>query len=161
MRKVIIFLLSMSAILLFASCNSENATTNSKDQTLTARSLVESNAYIDVKDYGAEISDEVRENPERKALVRAALYRFYSHVKIVDDQYTCDLTSADEINISPAMFKFMVDDIKKSNEYILNSKAKGHIPIIAPVDDDYLNSLLDERPLIDRMYDEAKARSRK
>jgi len=27
-----------------------------------------------------------------------ALYRFYSHVKVVDDAYVCDLTNAQEIH---------------------------------------------------------------
>lgn len=42
---------------------------------------------------------------EDSAQMFVALYRFYSHVKVVDDAYVCDLTNAQEIQVSERVFR--------------------------------------------------------
>jgi len=119
--------------------------------------LVENNTYIDVPDFGIQVQSrsQVIDPAARKAMVNAALYRFYKHVEIIDSQYVCHLSGADEINVSPTTYNAMLNDLEKSNEFIRKENKLGHRVTIGTVDDDYLNSLLDDRPLQEKMQEQA------
>lgn len=48
---------------------------------------------------------------EDSAQMFVALYCFYSHVKVVDDAYVCDLTNAQEIQVSERVFRSLSGEI--------------------------------------------------
>lgn len=152
------YLSLLFTVLFFCSCSQENKSEEQTPTTMTAKEYVENNVYIDVKDFGETLTPARKNDPERVAQMKAANYRFYSHVKIIDNQYVCDLTSADQINVSPAMFSKMIDSLKSANEEIRKSEAEGRKVELGPLGEEYLNSLLEENSLFDQMRAEANKR---
>lgn len=149
------YLSLLFTVLFFCSCSQENKSESQTPAPLTAKEYVENNVYIDVKDFGETLTSARKNDPERVAQMKAANYRFYSHVKVVDNQYVCDLTSADQINLSPAMFTKMLNALKSTNEEIRKSEAEGRKVELGPLGEEYLNSLLEENSLLDHMRKEA------
>ena len=72
-----------------------------------------------------------------------ALYRFYSHVKVVDDAYVCDLTNAQEIQVSERVFRSLSENLQKTNLQIQRLKEQGKKVTISEITPEYLNSLLE------------------
>lgn len=157
MKSPILFLLAILSLIV-SSCASDNKESSQAPAPLSAKEYVENNVYIDVKDFGETLTQARKNDPERVAQMKAANYRFYSHVKIIDNQYVCDLTSADQINVSPAMFSKMIDSLKSANEEIRKSEAEGRKVELGPLGEEYLNSLLEENSLFDQMRTEANKR---
>ena len=109
------------------------------------RKLAESGAYIDV-DFN-RLSDELS-SADTKASVSlksdrdkayAALYRFYSHVQLVDSNYVCSLKSPEEINVSISVYEILKEDMNRQINELRRSGEKVLLPFI---DEDYLDSLL-------------------
>ena len=81
---------------------------------------------------------------EKDALckMKAAIYRFYSHVKIKDGKYSCSLTNAREINISNQLFSTLRQNLESGNVWIEKCKKEGKEIVIPEINEEYLNSLL-------------------
>ena len=82
-------------------------------------------------------------NQEEQAKMKAALYRFYSHVELVDDTYVCNLTSAEDINVSQGVYTALLNNLADMNNAILQAKNEGKELYIQDVNEAYLNSLLE------------------
>lgn len=76
-------------------------------------------------------------------------------MEIIDSQYVCHLTGLDEINVSPTTYNAMLNDLENSNEFIRQENKLGHRVTIGAIDEEYLNSLLDDRPLQEKMREQA------
>lgn len=139
----------------FFSCSQDSKSGSQTPAPLTAKEYVENNTYIDVADFGEDITPDKRNDPARLAQTKAAIYRFFSHVTVVDNQYVCDLTSAEQINVSKAMYNKMMNNLKETNANIRESEAQGHRVELGPLGEEYLNSLLEENSLLDHMRIEA------
>ena len=75
-------------------------------------------------------------------MAKAAVYRFFQHVKLLDGIYVCDITSASEIDLSPDIFDDLINNLEDINQVIRYNKEKG-LPLEVPdVTEEYLNSLL-------------------
>lgn len=150
MKKVIIAL--MSAVLIVVSGCSNNgakATVASEDNTSTTsvKEYVENNLFIDVdvKDLvntlsNPEINSSVNEVDLAK--MKAAVYRFYSNVKIKDGYYVCNVPDGAAINISEAVFTALKENLDEMNSALKEAKENGHEVKISEPDSVYLNSLL-------------------
>ena len=82
---------------------------------------------------------------EDSAQMFVALYRFYSHVKVVDDAYVCDLTNAQEIQVSERVFRSLSENLQKTNLQIQRLKEQGKKVTISEITPEYLNSLLENK----------------
>ena len=112
------------------------------------RKLAESGAYIDV-DFN-RLSDELS-SADTKASVSlksdrdkayAALYRFYSHVQLVDSNYVCSLKSPEEINVSISVYEILKENLEDMNRQINELRRSGEKVLLPFIDEDYLDSLL-------------------
>ena len=72
----------------------------------------------------------------------AALYRFYSHVQLIDSCYVCSLKSAAEINVSQTVFETLKNNLDDMNEQIESLRKAGEKVSLPDFDNDYLKSLL-------------------
>lgn len=72
----------------------------------------------------------------------AALYRFYSHVQLIDSCYVCSLKSAAEINVSQTVFETLKNNLDDMNEQIESLRKAGEKVSLPDIDNDYLKSLL-------------------
>lgn len=112
------------------------------------RKLAESGAYIDV-DFN-RLSDELS-SADTKASVSlksdrdkayAALYRFYSHVQLVDSNYVCSLKSPEEINVSISVYEILKENLEDMNRQMNELRRSGEKVLLPFIDEDYLDSLL-------------------
>ena len=88
-----------------------------------------------------EITDRINDNI---AKIKAAIYRLYSNLSIVDNKMVlAPGCTAESMKISDALFKRMQADIDQSNEFIRLQTEAGNATEIAPITDEYLNSLLE------------------
>lgn len=141
-----IFLIIVACILT-VSCNLQKSSVTT-DEITAARKLAESGEYINV-DLN-KLSDELSsvdtkastalKNDKDKAY--AALYRFYSHVQLVDSSYVCSLKSAEEINVAPSVFETLKGNLDDMNRQIRALRQSGEKVSLPEIDDDYLRSLL-------------------
>lgn len=114
-----------------------------------AKKYVEDSIYIELDVYG--LADGIAKshtrsasvNQEDMAKMKAALYRFYSHVELVGDTYICNLTSAEEINVSQGVYTALLNNLTDMNNTIQQFKKEGKELYIQKVDTTYLNSLLE------------------
>jgi len=108
---------------------------------------VKTNKFLDV-DMTKFLPGTQTQSPataEDSAQMFVALYRFYSHVKVVDDAYVCDLTNAQEIQVSESVFKSLSENLQKTNLQIRQLKEQGRKVTISEVTPEYLNSLLENK----------------
>jgi len=123
--------------------------------------LAKSNQYIEVDmkyfndiDYATGIKtipDEAMRN------IKAVIYRIYSNVDIVDNQYVLRISSGKDIHISDTLFNIYYKHLKKANDYFttpitassameedadMKKEHKGKYPVASPIGEEYLNSLL-------------------
>lgn len=155
------FILMIVACAVTLSCN----TRKSSDGFEAAKRLAESGEYIDIDiagftkglltgseaglapadsevasaGYDSEASAALK-NDKDKAY--AALYRFYSHVQLVDSSYVCSLKSAEEINVAPSVFETLKGNLDDMNRQIRALRQSGEKVSLPEIDDDYLRSLL-------------------
>ena len=104
--------------------------------TVQVKSLVENNNYldVDVDRLSQSICSRSGNSIDTTAMgkMRAALYRFYSRVKV-----------AEEINISERLYEAILNNLNEMNTWVEQSKASGKEVMIQEVDEAYLNSLLE------------------
>lgn len=153
------FILMIVACAVTLSCN----TRKSSDGFEAAKRLAESGEHIDIDIAGfakglpitgseaglapadSEVASAVEatsglKNDKDKAY--AALYRFYSHVQLVDSSYVCSLKSAEEINVAPSVFETLKGNLDDMNRQIRALRQSGEKVSLPEIDDDYLRSLL-------------------
>lgn len=137
----------MAACLLTVSCNNIQKTASPADETSNVQKIAESGKFIDIniKKFSDELSTvntnvlSALKNDKDKAF--AALYRFYSHVQL-DSCYVCSLKSAEEINVSQAVFETLKNNLDDMNEQIESLRKAGEKVSLPDIDNDYLKSLL-------------------
>lgn len=155
-------LLSIITIMLFfVGCKSGNktedkiteSTAETHQMTDTPKGLVkkyvEENTYIDVDipsiAYGlanpSAVSGTISGDDMAKA--KAAIYRFYKNVSIVDGYLICSIRSGADINVSDSVFTALSENLNDMNSYIKEAKAKGETVNMFEPDENYLNSLLE------------------
>lgn len=135
------------ALLMSLACSNRREKTQDVDQLDLRRQYVETNQYLDV-DMTKFLPGTQTQSPataEDSAQMFVALYRFYSHVKVVDDAYVCDLTNAQEIQVSESVFKSLSENLQKTNLQIRQLKEQGRKVTISEVTPEYLNSLLENK----------------
>lgn len=76
------------------------------------------------------------------ARLKAALYRYLSHVELVDGKYNCSLSSGDQINVSDRIFRCLQISLEKMNDYIDEQKEDGKDILIPEMNEEYLKILL-------------------
>ena len=138
----------MAACLLTVSCNNIQKTASPADETSNVQKIAESGEFIDIniKKFSDELSTvntkvlSALKNDKDKAF--AALYRFYSHVQLIDSSYVCSLKSAAEINVSQTIFETLKNDLDDMNEQIESLRKAGEKVSLPDIDNDYLKSLL-------------------
>ena len=118
-----------------------------KTEVGAVQKYVDDNTFIDINVNGlayelALTNAENKVDADKVAKMKAALYRFYSHVNLVDGIYKCDLTSAIEINVSSDVFDALLSNLGDMNDAIANAKKEGKEIHASKIDQDYLNSLL-------------------
>lgn len=113
------------------------------------RDYVETDAYLDF-DVQALVykainpsSRSVEVTPDDVAKSKAAVYRFYKHVKVRDGLLRCSLKNGAEINVSDRVFKAFMDNIDELNEQMQALYDQGDSVDISDPTEEYLNSLLD------------------
>lgn len=145
------YILWISVILVACGSNQSehNAVVDDTESPeLTIEELALSDSVIDldileIQSSGTLISDATRgENSETQRALRAALYRFYSHVSLENGTLVCPLKSASEVNLSERLFNDLMNDLNKCNQTLRENKEKGIETVISPVDSVYLSSLL-------------------
>lgn len=116
------------------------------------KKLVDENAFIDVEveslvsslqNAEATGSRVSAENQEEVVKMKAALYRFFSRVKVENGQYVTDLASPEEINVSRGLYDALMNNLTEMNEFLAKAKENGEEAQIGEVTEEYLNSLLD------------------
>lgn len=151
--KNLIFTLGL--FIMMTACGN-NAAENNSDTVeneypiQSIKELALSDSLIDVDLLDVQASGIMSKESTRGTIseipreVRAALYRFYSHVSLEDSLYVCNLKSAGEINVSEKLFNDMMNDLQKCNMTIKENNEKGLENVLSPVDSTYLSSLLME-----------------
>ena len=126
---------------LFVSCSHEQDKKQRTSSINLRQQYVKTNKFLDVDMSkflpGTQIQDS--------AQMFVALYRFYSHVKVVDDAYVCDLTNAQEIQVSERVFRSLSENLQKTNLQIQRLKEQGKKVTISEITPEYLNSLLENK----------------
>lgn len=153
-RHLSIVTLCLAVTFLFWNCQSDlNETMQQvasiETQPDLVKKYVEENSYIeiDVSALAKEIAKaqttrSVSVDQDKVAQMKAALYRFYSNVELVNDTYVCKLTSAKDINVSADVYKALLDNLNEMNTAIQEAKKNGKEVVIPQVDKTYLESLL-------------------
>ena len=132
---------------LFVSCSHEQDKKQRTSSINLRQQYVKTNKFLDVDMSkflpGTQIQASV--TAEDSAQMFVALYRFYSHVKVVDDAYVCDLTNAQEIQVSERVFRSLSENLQKTNLQIQRLKEQGKKVTISEITPEYLNSLLENK----------------
>lgn len=161
MKKIIALTLFALSMLLL-SCNHETVhQPQSADISIFSnlikatpgltKQLVENDSYIDIDLF--DLSDEIVKSIETSralsteklddiAKAKAAIYRFYSHITTTDNGYILDKCTAKDLNLSENLFATLKQNIEEMNQGIVQAQKEGKEIIIAPITQDYLNSLL-------------------
>ena len=77
------------------------------------------------------------------AQLKAAIYRFYKHVSVMDGYYSCDITDGSDINISQEIYSALMNNLQEMNGYIKTEREQGRDVVMSVPDEKYLNSLLE------------------
>ena len=112
--------------------------------SLSASKLAKSGAFITVdsnaiKEY---LYKHKKLNDLQAAQIKAATYRFYSHVKVVNGLYAIDIDKPADINVSDYLFNMHINSLEQGNEWIEEQRKQGVETKVTAVDSAYLNSLL-------------------
>lgn len=136
------------------SCSMDCDTATSPQQITSARELVEKNTFIDVPDYTiAGLPDSIRLDPQRRAKIDTAQYRFIRNMEYDGTHYSIKIASGSEINIDQSLFdefvKMFVTDknewIDRMIEYKKIRGDKSKIVMTDITDPEYHECLLDGR----------------
>ena len=130
---------------LFVSCSHEQDKKQRTSSINLRQQYVKTNKFLDVdmSKFLPGTQTQASVTAEDSAQMFVALYRFYSHVKVVDDAYVCDLTNAQEIQVSERVFRSLSENLQKTNLQIQRLKEQGKKVTISEITPEYLNSLLE------------------
>ena len=111
----------------------------------TAKMIIANNSFIDVDIAALENTTTAitEPYPEEHEMTRAALYRYYSKVTIVDGLMVCSAKKASDLNMSERTFRYINDNVNAINETVKEAQSKGtkvHMPEITA---DYLRFLIE------------------
>lgn len=102
--------------------------------------LAKGKAFIDVKlPPGARIEELSKED---LGLLKAAAYRFFGQVKLVDNQYIANIKEGKEIAVSDAVVAAYLKAIANTNAFADSLKNEGQEIQLPAVTDEYRNALL-------------------
>ena len=149
MKKFVLYILSTVLIITLNSCDSESndATIVQKiaavsTEPTAVEKIVKNNSFIDIDINHAAMGTRATDT-EEMAKAKAAIYRFYSHVRLNESkQYECTLTSAKEINISQNLFEALLQNLEAMNSFIKEGTKSGQNVVAPEITEEYLNSLL-------------------
>lgn len=113
----------------------------------TVKKYVDENIYIDLDVYQlvkdvASPKTRATVNTDQIAQMKAAIYRFYSHVQVVNGFYKCSLKAASDINVSEGVYIALLNNLNDMNKNIQKAIDKGISFNVQEADEEYLNSLL-------------------
>lgn len=118
-------------IILVISCANKQNNKEMNHPVNLRQQYVRTNKFLDV-DMSKFLPGVQTQSPataEDSAQMFVALYRFYSHVKVVDDAYVCDLTNAQEIQVSEKVFRSLSENLQKTNlqiQQLKRTRQKGN-----------------------------------
>jgi len=103
--------------------------------------LAKGKAFIDVKlPPGARIEELSKED---LGLLKAAAYRFFGQVKLVDNQYIANIKEGKEIAVSDAVVAAYLKAIANTNAFADSLKKEGQEIQLPAITDEYRNALLE------------------
>jgi hypothetical protein len=103
-------------------------------------SLAKGKAFIDVKlPPGARIEELSKED---LGLLKAAAYRFFGQVKLVDNQYIANIKEGKEIEVSDAVVAAYLKALASTNAFADSLKKEGQEIQLPAITDEYRNALL-------------------
>lgn len=153
-RHLTIATLCLAVTFLFCNCQQKSNETVQQVSSIEAqpnlvKKYIDENSYIELD--VSELAKEMEEakinssgsvDQDKIAQMKAALYRFYSNVELINDTYVCKLTSGKDINVSADVYKALLDNLNDMNSAIQEAKKNGKEVVIPKVDKTYLESLL-------------------
>lgn len=148
MKNTNLFFILICLLGIFSCKENVKQNSNSGDSTTKVEAISENDRdslFIDIslKDVATGISKTRSSvSDDLMKLCRIANYRFYSHVKIVDGYYVCNLKNGAEINVSETLFSEMSEAMRKLNSQIKEQRSKNNDVVLPEITDEYLNSLL-------------------
>ncbi len=148
MKNTNLFFILICLLGIFSCKENVKQNSNSGDSTTKVEVISENDRdslFIDIslKDVATGISKTRSSvSDDLMKLCRIANYRFYSHVKIVDGYYVCNLKNGAEINVSETLFSEMSEAMRKLNSQIKEQRSKNNDVVLPEISDEYLNSLL-------------------
>ncbi len=113
------------------------------------KSYVDSDEIIDVDLTSLTIyldnsrSKSVDRNTREIAKAKAALYRFYKNVEVVDGYFVCHVDKASDAKLSKRTFNLLYNSLKEMNKSLKKDYEKGVDVVITAPDERYLKSLLE------------------
>lgn len=151
MKKLFFFACVLVCI---TACNSQNKDANDiisnptldfKTDPDAVRKLLSENTHIDLdlNELSNQAATRTSIPMDVAVQAKAALYKFYLHVKLQDEFYVCSLKNGSEINISNRLFQALLDNMNEANNAVKKAKEEGVEMKLPPIDAYYLNSLLE------------------
>ncbi|MDH5825088.1 hypothetical protein ACFX5U_19780 [Sphingobacterium sp. SG20118] len=103
-------------------------------------SLAKGNTFIDVTlPAGARIEEL---SIADLALLKAAAYRFFGQVKLVDNQYVVNIKEGKEIQVSDELVSSYLKAISSTNAFADSLKNEGQEILLPAITDEYRDALL-------------------
>lgn len=151
-NKIILSLIAISFMTITYSCQADLDDTlqnisSVETNAATVKKYVNENTYIDLDVYQlvkdvASPKTRASVNIDQIAQMKAAIYRFYSHVQVVNGFYKCSLKAASDINVSEGVYIALLNNLNDMNKNIQKAIDKGISFNVQEADEEYLNSLL-------------------
>lgn len=112
--------------------------------TAVVQKYLRENVYIDVdmKTLARAVAAGDKVDAVDMARVRVALYRYFSHVEIMEEHYRCSLRSGEEIAVSSRVFDAMQENLRETNKAADEMRSRDTTFQLPPVDSAYRASLL-------------------
>ena len=120
---------------LFVSCSHEQDKKQRTSSINLRQQYVKTNKFLDV--------DMSKFLPGTQ--IQASVTAEDSAQMFVDDAYVCDLTNAQEIQVSERVFRSLSENLQKTNLQIQRLKEQGKKVTISEITPEYLNSLLENK----------------
>jgi len=154
---------SQDSVSSFKEIGDKSAQSENLQETsiLTAKTIEDENIFIDVdmEALGVAISQNIQKPlahgqnvdpyanikklyPTEFAMSRAAWHRYFSHGKMVDNIWISSVKKGADINMSERTFKFLQDDIDKTNKQLKEGEAMGYTIAKREITQAYLDNLL-------------------
>lgn len=151
-KKIVLLLMAISFMTITYSCQADLDDTlqnisSVETNAATVKKYVNENIYIDLDVYQlvkdvASPKTRASVNIDQIAQMKAAIYRFYSHVQVVNGFYKCSLKAASDINVSEGVYTALLNNLNDMNKKIQKAIDKGISFNVQEADEEYLNSLL-------------------